>query len=179
MQPRRHRHLPALCAILPAIVSIRDAIRSVPAKPGIVIALSATLLFGVWHVHASWQACEQRAKAARHLHAALEAAAGAGEREVRLAEIFPFPWDEVRITSEYSPGRTALSCSFALLGSSHWSLAERHEMARQGGLSALSFFVGGEPVAFVEYRNEWSEIHPEERILPRQQARLRLKPKRE
>ena len=157
-------------------MSIRDAIRSVPAKPGIVIALSVTLLFGGWHFHVNWQACEQRAEAARHLHGVLAAADRAGEEEVSLAEVFPFPWEEVRIISEYHPGRDALPCSFTWLGSSHWSLAERQEMARQGNLSALSFFARDKPVAFVEYRNEWSDSHPDDRPLPREQARLRLKP---
>ena len=156
-------------------MGIRDAIRSVPAKPGIIIALSATLLFGGWHSYASWQACEQRAKAARHLHAALEAAARASAEEVALAEVFPFPWEEVRIISDYRPGKDSLSCSFGWLGGSHWPLAERQKMARQGRLSALSFFAQGRPVAFVEYRSEWAASQAGSEPVAREKARLYLK----
>lgn len=164
-----------LRVILIGTMNIKEAIRSVPAKPGIIIVLSATLLFGGWHTHARWQACEQRAKAAQHLHAALDAAASTGAKEVALSEVFPFHWEKVLITLDYHPGRDSLSCSFAWLEGSHWSFAERQEMARQGQLSALSFFVQGKPVAFVEYRNEWEKFQVDSEPISREQARLRLK----
>ena len=156
-----------------ASMGIQDAIRSVPAKPGLIIALSATMLFGGWYVYVNWHACENRAKAATDIRLAVEAAMQ-GEGIVDLGELFPFPWDELRVVSDYRPSRHALSCPFRWLGGSHWSLEERHALAQDNRLAAISLSQQGEAVAFIEYLKEWGDFEIGDDALPREQARFRL-----
>lgn len=156
-----------------AIMGIQDAIRSVPARPGIFLVLGVTFLFGGWHYYTQWQACEIRAKAAAQIRTAIDIARE-NQAIVDLGQIFAFPWDEVLAIADHSPGRNALSCPFGFLGGSHWSLAEREKMAQDRRLAALSFYHQGREVAFVEYLKEWGEFQSGNEPIPRERARFRL-----
>lgn len=152
-------------------MGIKDAIRSVPAKPGIALAFIATIIFGGWHYYTEWRACENRAKAAAKLRSAIAVSKNNGET-IDLAQIFSFPWEEVIVIADPSPSRNTLSCSFRFMGGSHWSLTERVEMAQEGRLAVLSFYHQGRSVAYIEYLKEWGDFQTGNKPVPREQARF-------
>ncbi len=150
-------------------MGIQDAIRSIPAKPGIAIAIVATILFGAWHFYTGWQACEHRARAAESIRSAIATAQDGGV--LNLAEMFTFAWDELRVLHDYHPGENALDCPFG----NHWSLEERQALAREGNLAALVLSHENNAVAFIEYLKEWGDFQTGETPLPRENARFELR----
>lgn len=149
-------------------MGIQDAIRSIPAKPGIAIAVVVTILFGAWHFYTGWRACEHRARAAEEIRIAV-AIAQEGEI-VDLAEMFAFAWDELRVLRDYHPSENALDCPFG----NHWSLEMRRTLAREGNLTALVLSHEGRAVALIEYVKEWGDFQTGEVPLPREDARFRI-----
>ena len=150
-------------------MGIQDAIRSIPAKPGIAIAIVATILFGAWHFYTGWQACEYRARAAEDIRLAIANAQDGGI--IDLAEVFTFSWDEMRVLHNHHPGENALDCPFG----NHWSLGERRALAREGNLAALVLSHEGRAVAFIEYVKEWGDFQTGGTPLPRENARFQVR----
>ena len=151
-------------------MKIQDALRSVPSKPGIALALVATALFGAWHFYTGWRACENRALAAEDIKNAI-ALAQDGNGIVDIAELFAFAWDEMHVLHNHHPGENALACPFG----NHWSLDERRAFARDDNFAALVLSSNGTVVAFVEYIKEWGDFQAGESPLPRESARFRLR----
>ena len=133
---------------------IQEALRALPTKPGVIIAIIIIVTVGGWQGYSLREACLQRGDLMSRLSLAIEASAaagGGGEAGVLdLAKAANFAWDEVRIVQNYRPTTTSLDCPFGW----HWSEETRSELAAKGLLTVLAFFQDGAFIDFMDYSGE-------------------------
>lgn len=153
-------------------MSIKDALRSIPAKPGLVIGCCLAIGIVGWQGITTYQSCTHRAALTAQLKGGLAAAAAGNPPEFRLADAVPFEWDEVRIMEEVRPDTKPQDCPFGW----HWSAAEQAELVDTGRLTVLGFFDGGGFIDFIEYRGDWARFDIDTAPLLRTQAVFTVEP---
>lgn len=147
-------------------MGLREAIQSVPAKPGIAIALILTVAVGAWHGYTTYSACAHRARLTQQLHQAILAASGSAAAELRIAELFGPDWNKVRVFQGYKPQTPSLNCPFEW----HWSSAERNQIAEQGNLTILGLYKDQAFLDFVDYRGDWATFDLDDKPVDRAKA---------
>lgn len=153
-------------------MSIKDALGSIPAKPGLVIACCLAIGIGGWHSVTTYKSCTHRAALTAQLKTGLAGAAAGDPAVFRLGDAVPFEWDEVRIVQEYRPETRPQDCPFGW----HWSATERNELADSGRLTVLGFFAAGSFIDFIDFRGDWARFDIGTAPLPRMQAVFTVEP---
>jgi hypothetical protein len=132
------------------MISIRQALGSLPSRPVLVIApLLAALALG-YHYYTAYRACSEQSALRQQFMAAVAAAAGAAEPRLRLSGSTPFTWSSLQVSSAPEGDRRALDCP---LGSG-WPASERDRLAAAGLLTVLGFYADDKLVAVVELSGE-------------------------
>ncbi len=148
-------------------MSIRTALGGLPAWPALVIAPALILGIGAMSYGPAYQQCTRLAEARAGFTAAVERAAQAGDRSLRLDQaIADRAWDQVRILQDVQADGELLDCPFG------WDLTkgERRAMIAQGQLGILAFAKAGEVVDYVEFRSDLHRFDVGDEILARAAA---------
>ncbi len=153
-------------------MSIRSALGSLPAWPGLALAALIVLGVGGLHYGPTYRQCSALAEAREGLSAA--AARAAAERApLRLeAAVAAGDWDQVRIVAQPPTGEGLLDCPFG------WDLDrdERQDMIAAGRLGLLVFAKGGQASDFREYRRDRIDFAQVSRVLARDEAVFAVEP---
>ncbi len=151
-------------------MSIQAALRSLPTKPGVIIAVVIIVVVGGWQGYSLRAACLQRADLMFNLTSAIEAAVVKGGDEnamhLNLADVVPFAWDEVKIVQNYRPTTASLDCPFGW----HWTEQARDKLAADGLLTVLAFFDKGAFVDFMDFSGGLASFEVDDRKIARDQA---------
>lgn len=150
---------------------IQEALRALPTKPGVTIAIIIIIAVLGWQGYSLRESCTAQAEMMARLTAEIEAASLAGEAAratIDLSEVTPFTWDEVRIVQNYRPTTPSLDCPFGW----HWSEETRNSLAAEGLLTVLAFFRDGGFVGFMDYSGELAVFDTDGERLSRAQAKF-------
>lgn len=157
-------------------MSIQTALRSLPTKPGVTIAIAIIVVVGGWQGYSLRAACIQRADLMLSLTAAIEAAVvkgdGVNAMRLDLADAIPFAWDEVKIVQNYRPTTASLDCPFGW----HWTEEARDKLAADGLLTVLAFFDKGAFVDFMDYSGDLARFEVDDRKIVRDRALFNIIP---
>lgn len=157
-------------------MSIQTALRSLPTKPGVIIAIVIIVVVGGWQGYSLRAGCMQRADLMLNLTSAIEAAVvkGGDANAVRLnlADVVPFAWDEVRIVQNYRPTTASLDCPFGW----HWSEETRDKLAADGLLTVLAFFDKGAFVDFMDYSGDLANFEVGDQKIVKERALFNVIP---
>lgn len=148
---------------------IQEALRALPTKPGVIIAIMIIIVVGGWQGYSLHAACVHRADLLQGLSSAIEnSAVGRGNdaQLLDLGKVADFAWDEVRIFQSYRPTTNSLDCPFGW----HWSEETRRDLAARGLLTVLAFFQGETFVDFMDYSGELARFEVEDGKISRNQA---------
>ena len=132
---------------------IRDALSSLPAKPGLVFA--GVLAVGVlisYYVFRYYDCTEHRQFRAR-LHQEI-GFAHSENRAFRLAGATGFQWSQVHISPHFVPSGKVADCPLGW----DWSDQERQSLVEGGNLAFLVFRVGNQVISYAELRNDWADF---------------------
>ncbi len=157
-------------------MSIQTALRSLPTKPGVVIAIAIIVVVGGWQGYSLRDACLLRADLMLNLTSAIETAVqkSGDQKAMRLdlGDVVPFAWDEVRIVQNYRPATASLDCPFGW----HWTEETRDKLAADGLLTVLAFFDQGAFVNFMDYSGALARFEVDDRKIARTQALFEVMP---
>ncbi|WP_282606367.1 hypothetical protein [Pelagibius sp. Alg239-R121] len=157
-------------------MKIQEALRSLPTKPGVIIATIIVVLGGGWQGYSLRESCVYKAGLTSGLTTAIETSAAAGSSEapvpLNLANVTDFAWDEVQILQNYRLTTTSLDCPFGW----HWSEDARSELAAKGLLTVLAFFQNGTFVDFMDHSGEIATFEVSEDKITKAQAQFRVIP---
>lgn len=157
-------------------MSIQTALRSLPTKPGVIIAVAIIVVVGGWQGYSLRAACLQRADLVLNLTSAIEKAVAKGgdEKAMRLdlGDVIPFAWDEVKIVQNYRPTTASLDCPFGW----HWTEEARDKLAADGLLTVLAFFDQGAFVNFMDYSGGLARFEIDDRKIAKTQALFEVVP---
>lgn len=148
---------------------IQEALRALPTKPGVTIAIMIIVLVCGWYGYSSYTVCTHRADLLKDLTFAIEASAAGGSDgtgTLDLGDVADFAWDEVRIVQNYRPTTNSLDCPFGW----HWSEEARRDLAARGLLTILAFFQGETFVDFMDYSGEVASFEVGEEKIARADA---------
>lgn len=148
---------------------IQEALRALPTKPGVIIAIIIIIVVGSWQGYSLRAACVHRADLLQGLTSAIEetgAKGSEGARLLDLGEVADFEWDEVKIVQNYRPTTNSLDCPFGW----HWSEDVRRDLAARGVLTVLAFFQGETFIDFMDYSGELASFDIGEGKIARSEA---------
>lgn len=154
---------------------IQEALRSLPTKPGVVIAIMIIVLVCGWYGYSSYTVCVHRADLLRSMTSAIQASAADSGNERRLldlSKVADFAWDEVRIVQNYRPTTNSFDCPFGW----HWSEETRRDLAARGHLTVLAFFQGETFIDFMDYSGEVARFEVGEEKIARREALFNVVP---
>lgn len=151
-------------------MSIQAALRSLPTKPGVIIAVVIILVVGGWQGYSLRTACLQRADLMLNLTSAIETeVVKVGDEKARhlnLADVVPFAWDEVKIVQNYRPTTASLDCPFGW----HWTEQDRDKLAADGLLTVLAFFDKGAFVDFMDFSGGLASFEVDDSKIAKERA---------
>ncbi len=135
------------------MAGVRAALDSLPAKPGLVLAV--VLAVGVlasYYVFRYYDCTEHRQFRAL-IHQGIASAHSEG-RAFRLTGVTDFRWHQVHISPHFVPPKKVADCPLGW----DWSEEERQSLVDGGNLAFLVFRDENQVVSYAELRNDWADF---------------------
>jgi hypothetical protein len=132
---------------------MKAALSSLPAKPGVVIAIGLVIAVTAIYYFNNYRICSGHAEQrARFLTAVVQAADGA--TILTLSDITSFEWTEVSIVTDIELQGRKIECPLGW----DWSWDERLAMVRARELAILVFSTTGLVVDFLDVRRDSADF---------------------
>ena len=145
---------------------IKDALRSLPARPALFIApliAVVVLVYYYWDLHNRCTELKQQRLALTTYLQSLQPASS-----LQLADAIRFGWDKVRIVVDLGGAQRALECPFGW----NWASGERDALIKSGLLTGMIFGLQDSIVSYLELRADEVEFRGVESVLLREKARF-------
>ena len=111
---------------------IRQALSSVPSKPGVIIAVIVAIATLSFFYSKQYRSCTNIASLRSTLYKGVQQKAN---DVLRLADVIPFEWERARIIIDHQNEGKTLDCPFEW----DWTQKQRKQLMANGKLNVIAF----------------------------------------